>query len=133
MKYESLAEDIIEKVGGEENIDTLTHCITRLRFVLKDKSKADTEYLKNHEEIVTVVESGGQYQIVIGNHVPDAYDAVKSKLSLEEKIMKRNDANKGNLLNRFIDLISGIFQPLLGVLAAAGMIKGFTILFLPWV
>lgn len=130
MKYESLAEDIIEKVGGEENIDTLTHCITRLRFVLKDKSKADTEYLKNHEEIVTVVESGGQYQIVIGNHVPDVYDAVKSKLSLEEKNNeKRNDANKGNLLNRFIDLISGIFQPLLGVLAAAGMIKGFTILF----
>ncbi len=76
MKYEALAKDIVEKVGGKENINSLTHCITRLRFQLKDTGKADTEYLKNKEGIVTVMESGGQYQVVIGNHVPDVYDAL---------------------------------------------------------
>ena len=68
MKYENLAQEIVEKVGGEANINSLTHCITRLRFKLKDESKADTEFLKNHDEIVTVMQSSGQYQVVIGNH-----------------------------------------------------------------
>ncbi|MGJ5708512.1 PTS transporter subunit EIIB, partial [Staphylococcus equorum] len=71
MKYEGLAKDIVDKVGGVENINSLTHCITRLRFKLKDEEQADTEYLKNNEEIVTVMQSGGQYQVVIGNHVSD--------------------------------------------------------------
>ncbi|WP_323703272.1 beta-glucoside-specific PTS transporter subunit IIABC [Mammaliicoccus sp. Dog046] len=129
MKYEDLAKDIVEKVGGEENITSLTHCITRLRFQLKDHGKADTEYLKNKEGIVTVMESGGQYQVVIGNHVPEVYEAVSKVAHLSENDSGGTLSN-GSLFNRFIDLISGIFQPILGVLAAAGMIKGFAALFM---
>ncbi len=130
MKYEALAKDIVEKVGGKENINSLTHCITRLRFQLKDTGKADTEYLKNKEGIVTVMESGGQYQVVIGNHVPDVYDAVRKEANMSDGASSGSSSSNGSLFNRFIDLISGIFQPILGVLAAAGMIKGFAALFL---
>lgn len=130
MKYENLAQEIVEKVGGEENINSLTHCITRLRFKLKDESKADTEFLKNHDEIVTVMQSSGQYQVVIGNHVPDVYDAITKVTHLDSASDDQSqEKGSGNILNRFIDLISGIFQPILGILAAAGMIKGFAALF----
>lgn len=135
MKYEALANDIVKKVGGKENIISLTHCITRLRFQLKDTGKADTEYLKNKDGIVTVMESGGQYQIVIGNHVPDVYEAVRKEANLGDGPSSSEGNKDTSLFNRFIDLISGIFQPILGVLAAAGMIKGFATLFmtLEWV
>lgn len=131
MKYENLAQEIVEKVGGEANINSLTHCITRLRFKLKDESKADTEFLKNHDEIVTVMQSSGQYQVVIGNHVPDVYDAITKVTHLDSANDDQSqEKGSGNILNRFIDLISGIFQPILGILAPAGMIKGFSALFL---
>lgn len=71
MKYEQLVSMIIEKIGGKENVNSVVHCTTRLRFKLKDEKKADTEFLKKADGIVTVVQSGGQYQVVIGNHVPD--------------------------------------------------------------
>ncbi len=76
MKYEQLAKDILKNVGGRENINSVVHCITRLRFQLKDEGKANTEVLKNMEDVVTVMKSGGQYQVVIGNHVSDVYKAV---------------------------------------------------------
>ena len=72
-KYSQLAKDIVKNVGGKENINSLTHCITRLRFKLKDESKANDEVLKKMDGVVTVMKSGGQYQVVIGNHVPDVY------------------------------------------------------------
>ncbi|WP_414052972.1 beta-glucoside-specific PTS transporter subunit IIABC [Macrococcus animalis] len=130
MKYEVLAKDIVEKVGGRENIRSLTHCVTRLRFVLKDESKADTEYLKNRDGIVTVMKSGGQYQVVIGNHVPDVYTDVANVAGLGAAT-EEDETNSGskNPFNNFIDIVSGIFQPLLGVLAAVGMIKGFNAMF----
>ncbi len=116
MKYENLAQEIVEKVGGEANINSLTHCITRLRFKLKDESKADTEFLKNHDEIVTVMQSSGQYQVVIGNHVPDVYDAITKVTHLDSANDDQSqEKGSGNILNRFIDLISGIFQPILGI------------------
>lgn len=108
MKYEGLAKVIVEKVGGEENINSLTHCITRLRFQLKDSKKANTEYLKNMDEIVTVMESGGQYQVVIGNHVPDVYDAVRKEAHMSDDSPSSGQSSSGSLFNRFIDLISGI-------------------------
>ena len=70
-KYEALAKDIVANVGGKENILSLTNCITRLRFKLKDESLANTEVLKKMNGVVTVMQAGGQYQVVIGNHVPD--------------------------------------------------------------
>lgn len=130
MKYEQLARDIIANVGGKENVNSVVHCITRLRFKLKDEGKANTDVLKNMDGVVTVMKSGGQYQVVIGNHVPDVYKAVveiggfQSQAPAEEE-----DGRKKGLFNGFIDMISGIFTPVLGVLAATGMIKGFNALF----
>lgn len=125
--YTDLAQDIVAHVGGKENIIKLVHCVTRLRFSLKDESKADTEYLKNRDGIVTVVKAGGQYQVVIGNHVPDVYAAVTkvAGISGEGSIdVDEGDVPQGNLFDRFIALVSGLFQPMLGALSAAGMIKG---------
>ncbi|SDJ98628.1 beta-glucoside-specific PTS transporter subunit IIABC [Sediminibacillus albus] len=130
MNYSQLAKDIINNVGGKENVNSVVHCITRLRFKLKDESKANTEVLKNMDGIVTVMKSGGQYQVVIGNHVPDVYKAVVEEGGFQSaQPVDADDAEKGNLFNRFIDMISGIFTPILGVLAASGMIKGFNALF----
>ena len=126
-KYTELAEDILKHVGGKQNVNSLKHCVTRLRFDLKDESKADDDYLKNRDGVVTVVKAGGQYQVVIGNHVPDVYAEVLQvgglpaggSLDIDE-----GAAPKGNLFDRFVSLVSSIFQPFLGPLAAAGIIKG---------
>lgn len=75
-KYTQLAEDIVDKVGGRENIKEVRHCVTRLRFYLKDESKANTEYLKKRDGVVTIMQAGGQYQVVTGNHVPEVYEEV---------------------------------------------------------
>ena len=74
--YDALAKFILDHVGGSENVVSLRHCVTRLRFKLKDEGRADTEALKNHEWIIDVIQKGGQYQVVIGNDVEDAFDAV---------------------------------------------------------
>lgn len=128
MKYEKLAKDIIKNVGGKGNVNSLTHCITRLRFKLKDEAKANTEVLKNMDGVVTVIKSGGQYQVVIGNHVPDVYDDVVTIGGFQES--SEVSGEKISLFNMFIDTISGVFTPILGVLCATGMIKGFNALFL---
>lgn len=75
-KYTQLAEDIVDKVGGRENVKEVRHCVTRLRFYLKDESKANTEYLKKRDGVVTVMQAGEQYQVGIGNHVPEVYEEV---------------------------------------------------------
>ena len=129
-KYEELAKEIVRNVGGKENVISLTHCITRLRFKLKDESKAHDQVLKDMEGAVTVMKSGGQYQVVIGNHVPDVYADVLPLLGLEEGgSQQKEEGLKGNLFNRFIDIISGIFQPILGIMAACGMVKGLNAMF----
>lgn len=131
-KYENLAKDIVRNVGGKENVSSLTHCITRLRFKLKDESKANDEVLKDMEGVVTVMKSGGQYQVVIGNHVPEVYADVMPLLGLEKGEASQEDEGdekSKNLFNRMIDVISGIFQPILGIMAACGMVKGFNALF----
>lgn len=128
-KYENLAQEIVRHVGGKDNVISLTHCITRLRFKLKDESIAHDDVLKNMDGVVTVMKSGGQYQVVIGNHVPDVYADVMPILGLEERKSEQEEAPSGNLFNRFIDIISGIFQPILGIMAACGMVKGLNALF----
>lgn len=125
--YDELARDILAHVGGEENVDGLRHCITRLRFNLKDESKADTEYLKKRDGVVTVVKSAGQYQVVIGNEVGAVYESITkvSNIGEDHSSSGRDPENDDrSLLDKFIDTLSGLFQPFLGVLSAAGIIKG---------
>lgn len=132
MKYEDLSKKIIDGVGGKENVKSVVHCTTRLRFKLKDEGSAKTEQLKTTDGVITVVQSGGQYQVVIGNHVADVYDDLikvggfQDGGSVPDDYGEKSDMN---LLDRFIDLVSGIFTPILGPLCAAGMIKGFTAMF----
>ncbi|MHC5218211.1 beta-glucoside-specific PTS transporter subunit IIABC [Enterococcus sp. LJL128] len=121
-KYDELAKNIVREVGGKDNINSLTNCITRLRFKLKDDNKANTEVLKNMDGVVTVMQAGGQYQVVIGNHVPDVRKAVDEVIGVLQPVV--DDGPKGNLFDRFVDMISGIFQPILAPLSAAGMLKG---------
>lgn len=129
-KYEVLAKEIVKNIGGKENVSTLTHCITRLRFKLKDESLAKDEVLKQMNGIVAVMKSGGQYQVIIGNHVGDVYADVMTLLGGESSASSASEpAKEEKLLSRFIDVVSGIFQPILGIMAACGMIKGFNTLF----
>lgn len=128
-KYETLAKEIVKHVGGKENVSGLTHCITRLRFKLKDESIAHDDILKNMEGIVTVMKSGGQYQVVIGNHVGDVYADVMPLLNLDQTPSHAEPEKKMKLLDRFVDIVSGIFQPILGIMAACGMLKGLNTLF----
>ena len=123
-KYDGLARIIIQNVGGKNNIISVTHCYTRLRFKLKDESKVNTEVLKSTDGIVTVVQSGGQYQVVIGNHVPDVYQVVCEHAHIEGEVTSEEGSKKMGIGANFIDVISGVFAPTLGVLSAAGIIKG---------
>src|SRR5699024_9725326 len=133
VKYEQLAKDIIENVGGKENVISVWHCVTRLRFKLKDEGKAHTEVLENMDGIVTIRQASGQYQVVIGNHVPDVYKEIVAEGGFDvEKQVDAEDGDggdKGSLFDRFIDMISGIFAPILGLLAASGVIKGTNAMF----
>ena len=124
-KYDGLARIIIQNVGGRDNISSLIHCVTRLRFQLKDESKANTEVLKKTNGIVTVVQAGGQYQIVIGNHVADVYAAVCERGHLTAEIADSGeDDTKIGVGTKLMNIISGCFQPMLAMLSVAGIMKG---------
>lgn len=127
--YAQLARTIIELVGGEENVTSVSHCITRLRFKLKDEDKAQTEKLNQTEGVISVIKSAGQYQVVIGNHVTDVYDAIPKVSNIELGGEVDADEQGGNLFNRAINLISGIFMPMLPAMSAAGLLKAFVIMF----
>lgn len=128
-KYQKLASEIVKHIGGKENVISLTHCITRLRFKLKNETLADDEFIKNLDGVVTVMKSAGQYQVVIGNKVAEVYAEVMPLLGDMNTSTEEVSEEQQNILNRFIDIISGIFQPILGVMAACGMVKGFNTLF----
>jgi Phosphotransferase system IIC components, glucose/maltose/N-acetylglucosamine-specific len=130
--YNELAKNIVELVGGTENVVSLTHCITRLRFVLKDESIAKKNEINDLSGVVSVIQAGGQYQVVIGNEVDDVYDAIGkiSGIKLEGAIseVENKDEGKKNPLNLLVDTISGIFMPAMSVMVAAGLLKAIAIM-----
>lgn len=126
MENKQIAKEVLVLVGGEENVISLVHCATRLRFKLRDAKKADKAALENHEEVISVVESGGQFQVVIGNHVNLVYKEILAQSAIGERAEEAEDSNGSEtILGRFIDLVSGIFTPFLGAMAGAGVLKGF--------
>ncbi|RMC47314.1 beta-glucoside-specific PTS transporter subunit IIABC [Lactobacillus sp. ESL0228] len=133
MAYEELSQEIIANVGGKDNVASVVHCTTRLRFKLKDEKKANDEKMKATDGVLSLVKSGGQYQVVIGNNVADVYDTLIKVGGFSDGGTVSDDYvdnSNMSLADRFIDLISGIFNPILGPLCAAGMIKGFNAMFL---
>lgn len=121
-KYEKLAKSIIANVGGKDNIISIAHCITRLRFQLKDEGKANDDVLKNMDGVVTVMKAGGQYQVVIGNHVPEVYKDVCAVAGVKSNTA--TEAPKMGLGEKILDLITGIFMPSISLLCACGIIQG---------
>lgn len=130
--YDSLAKEIVEKVGGVENINSLFHCVTRLRFRLKDSSKADRESIKNIQGVLSVVEGNGQFQVVIGNHVTDVFETVLNIFpAIKSESMNADDVEEkpsGNILTRMFNTMSSIFNPIIIALAGAGMIKALLVI-----
>ncbi|MCP3764557.1 beta-glucoside-specific PTS transporter subunit IIABC [Domibacillus sp. A3M-37] len=124
MSYTKLASDIIKNVGGEQNISSLVHCATRLRFKLKDRKKANKDVLQDMNGILSVVESGGQFQVVIGNHVNDVHKEIMNQVNLGDTSDSSNESSeKVGILSKVFEVVSGSFSPLLGALAGAGMLK----------
>lgn len=122
MDYKKLAEEILQHVGGRENVSGLTHCATRLRFNLKDEGKADTKVLKQTKGIMGVVSSAGQYQIIIGSDVANVYKEVQALGKFDGETGKKEKDNR-SVGAKVIDTISGIFTPILPAITAAGMLK----------
>jgi len=134
--YEPLAKDIIAHVGGKENIDSVIHCFTRLRFYLKDENLAETEQMQNLDGVIDVMKSGGQYQVIIGDGVKDVYDAVIDQLGnafAQDSAGDTEDENqgqkRGNPFSEFLGIITGSVSPIVGVLAASGILKGLLAMF----
>lgn len=126
VDYRSLAGDIVAGVGGERNISSATHCATRLRLKLRDEAMADTAAVEKLPGVITVMKAGGQYQVVIGDNVPTVYAELGRITNVTGAGNSgAGEAPQGNLFNRFIDLISSIFSPVIWPLAAAGLLKAF--------
>ena len=126
MDYKKVASDILENVGGKENIKSMTHCFTRLRFVLKDSKKADKDVVSRLEGVIQVVEAAGQFQVVLGSKVTKVYDAAVSILGGEIGADADVDipAEKQSFGNLLIQKLGEIFTPIVPAIAAAGLIKG---------
>jgi len=132
MNDKELSSKILELVGGESNVNSVFHCATRLRFQLKDRDKADKEALQKTPGIITVVESSGQFQVVVGNNVGPVYEKMIEGTSIgnADASKKEESSEKSTILGKAVDIISSIFSPTLGALAGAGLLKGLVALFL---
>lgn len=138
--FEQLAKDIVANVGGEENVISLTHCVTRLRFKLKDEDKADGTKLSAMQGVLKVLQSGGQYQVVIGKDVTYVYDAVLRTSHItaagEDGPAKQDTGSKEGKTEKkkekigsaLVDVISSIFMPFMGAFTGCGLLKGLLVL-----
>ncbi|WP_429968069.1 beta-glucoside-specific PTS transporter subunit IIABC [Enterococcus sp. AZ046] len=122
MKFENESAAIIRLIGGEKNIDSLVHCATRLRFGLKDDTKANKGELQKLPYVMSVVQSGGQYQVVIGSNVSDYYATISAMAGLSDQETGSSKKTSFNL-NAVFEIISGAFSPLIPALAGSGMLK----------
>lgn len=125
INYTKSAKEIIKAVGGDENINSLTHCATRLRFILNDDKIVNKDEVNKIEGVITTMEAGGQFQVVIGNHVKDVYELIMQDIKVDDsKASNSNNKNKVGVFSRIIDVISSIFAPFLYTLAACGILQG---------
>ena len=138
MNYNQIAKDILQNVGGQENIDNLTRCFTRLRFVLKDEAKVNKEVLERIEGVISVVFAGGQCQVVCGAKVTKIYEAIMDVMGVSTKesshtkkeeedshFVAQQGGQKQSLLNMILQKVTEMFTPLIPAIAASGLIKGF--------
>ena len=124
MKYQTLNENIIRLVGGRDNISAVVHCMTRLRFTLKDRSKAQTEEIKAMDGIIDVVSNDVAYQIIIGTHVSEVHEELVSMLGISGQAPDSRTGGRKNPFKAALDLVSESMTPLLEPIIAAGMLAG---------
>lgn len=131
MDYKVMAKNILEKIGGAENVRNMTHCATRLRLTLHDTAKADDQAVENIDGVINVINKAGQYQLLIGTEVGKLYDEF-------EPLVKGNESSgsptteeqaSGSIISNIFSAVSAIFAPLLPVLAGSGILRGLLILF----
>lgn len=123
MKHEDIAKQIIKDVGGAENINNAWHCMTRLRFNLKDEKKVDYAALDKIPKVVGTKYQSDQLQVVIGTDVADYFAPLAKELGLDEN-SQQGDTEKKGAVSLFMDTVSGVFGPIVPAIAGAGMIKG---------
>ena len=121
-KYETIANEVVKNIGGTENIESVTNCMTRLRFTLKNVSKVDVESLEKVKGVQGVVNKNGQFQVVIGSDVSHVCDEIKKMGSFSETVNANSEENV-SLVNRVLGAITAIFQPVIPAICGAGMIK----------
>lgn len=124
MNNKELAQKIIKNVGGKENINDVSYCATRLRLNLENKTKADTNNLKSLDDVISIIDKGGQYQIVLGPKVTGIYEEVQKGLGIDNPNINKTKNTKKNIFT----IISGIFAPLLSVFAGSGILRALVIL-----
>lgn len=131
MDYKVMAKNILEKIGGAENVRNMTHCATRLRLTLHDTAKADDQAVENIDGVINVINKAGQYQLLIGTEVGKLYDEF-------EPLVKGNESSgsptteeqaSGSIISNIFSAVSAIFAPLFPVLAGSGILRGLLILF----
>lgn len=131
--FHQLGADVVDALGGEENISSLTHCATRLRFVVKDPERADLERARSLDGVITGIRSGGQHQIVIGNDVVQAYEAILADTQISQPVedgaSAAEDGTRRTAFTRFVSMISDVFSPVIWTMAAVGLVKAFLALF----
>lgn len=125
MDYESTAKKILQRVGGKDNVLNLVHCMTRLRFTLKDESIVDDEAVKKTKGVMGVMKKGGQYQIIIGNDVANVYAELNKLGNFSNKAPQKTSEKKEkqNVFSMLMDTISGIMAPVIPAIIGAAMIK----------
>ncbi len=128
-KYSELASAVINNVGGKENVKSLRHCITRLRFVLKDESIANDEIIKSMKGTIGLVKAAGEYMVVIGEHVPEVYKEVCTQLGLPTSNVKAEvSKEKKSFLDKALGVIRSGLGPTLNIMCASGVLKGILVI-----
>ncbi|WP_130892215.1 beta-glucoside-specific PTS transporter subunit IIABC [Fusobacterium ulcerans] len=127
QNYDQLAKEIVFLIGGEDNIVNLTHCVTRLRFKLKDETKTDENSLSKLKGVISIVKGNGQFQVVVGNAVEDIFNAIQKQYSIGETETKE-EKKSGTIFTRALNMMSAILNPIVIALAGAGMIKALLVI-----
>ena len=125
MKYEKLAKEIIQSVGGKENIVALQHCMTRLRFTLRDESRADDARIEGIDGVLSLIKKAGQYQVVIGTHVHDVYLDICKLANISDTNDSSNNEKEGKkgIVRSIFGAIIGCIGPLIPILVGTGLGK----------
>ena len=133
MSYKKSAEEILKAIGGEENLDAMAHCATRLRLVLNDESKVDEDTLSNMDVVKGTFSTGGQYQIIIGsgtvNKVFNELEKITGKEASTTSEVKDKSSKHMNPFQKFVKMLSDIFVPIIPAIVAGGLLMGLNNIF----